>query len=58
MTIEDLLIFNEQQADLIYGSAFYYGNNTEQDWKKMMTNYLNQATMRGIKYGSNHQRAV
>lgn len=56
--MEDLIIQNEMQAEEIYGSAFYYGNIDREAWLKMMTNFLNSATLRGIQYASNNQRTL
>jgi len=46
-TIEDLYKYNAELADEIYGSAFYYGNFTEEEWIQRMTMFLNKASERG-----------
>ncbi len=58
MTIEDLLIIDDNEADAMYGSAFYYGNIPEKYWIQILANKLHQATIRGIKYASNNQRSL
>jgi hypothetical protein len=46
-TIESLYLYNEELAAEIYGSAFYYGNLSQEEWIKHMTSLLNSAS----KYG-------
>jgi hypothetical protein len=47
MTIEELMQWNEQLADEITGSALYYGNNTAEDFRKIILKIINQSTQRG-----------
>lgn len=48
MNLETLKQINKQIADEAYGSAFYYGNLTEEQWIIILTRLLNQATERGL----------
>ena len=49
--LEELYKINEHTADHTYGSAFYYGNLTEEEWKTILTRLLNQATFNGYFLG-------
>lgn len=53
MSLQDLFEFNKQLADEIYGSAFYYGHFTGEEWIERMTKFLNEATERGYNLRKN-----
>jgi proline dehydrogenase len=45
--VEELEQINKEIADEVFGSAFYYGNLTQEEWKRIFIRILNQATIRG-----------